>query len=267
MEPQLATLATTLPIGSKWLIENKYDGYRLLTRIDRGRVTLFTRGGQDWTTKFAEIAAESSSLSVDTAWLDGEIVVLVNDKPDFGALQEAISQRRSARIVYFVFDLLYLDGLDLRKIPLWTRRMRLRDVIGDGDDHVRFSEDFDAPAVQLLKAACEIGLEGILIKDRNAPYESGRTQSWLKGKCRLRQEFVVCGFTTPPASHELSGLILGYYSGTALRHAGHVGTGWDVKMADDLHKRLAKIEVPASPFDGPMVKERRWGEDRERSTG
>ncbi|MGF6440565.1 DNA ligase D [Paraburkholderia youngii] len=263
IEPQLASLATTLPTGNQWLIETKFDGYRLLARIEDERIRLFTRGGEDWTKKFPEIVLELVQIVTASAWLDGEIVVLVDGKPDFGALQKALSARQSGQIVYFVFDLMYLDGLSLRDVPLWARRACLSRLIGDGSDRIRFSEDFQAPAAQLLKAACEIGLEGIMLKDRNSPYTSGRTQTWRKGKCRLRQEFVICGFTTPEAAPRLlSGLIVGYHVDGKLRPAGHVGTGWDVKTANDLHRRLVALEAQASPFETKVPSERRWGTGR-----
>jgi bifunctional non-homologous end joining protein LigD len=259
LEPQLATLATSLPTSGDWIIEAKLDGYRLLTRIDKGRVRLITRGGHDWTARFPALKAEIKELALSTAWLDGEITVLKDGLPSFSALQDAIDGRANEDIVYFLFDLLYLDGRDLRKVPLWARRAQLARLLEAQGERLQFSQHFEAPPAQMFEAAAALGLEGLMLKRRDAPYESGRTPSWLKAKARLRQEFVVCGFTARDGNAgEVGSLLLGYYVGNRLVDAGSVGTGWDSRSAQDLWKRLLPLEVATAPFDVAAAKPRRW---------
>jgi bifunctional non-homologous end joining protein LigD len=256
LEPQLATLAASLPTGKDWIIETKFDGYRMMARIDKDRVRFFTRNGHDWTSKFKSLASELERLGIKSAWLDGEMVVLRDGLPDFQSLQNAIDSARNENIVYFLFDIPYFDGQDLKDVPLWSRRALLSHLVSPGE-RIRISEAFDAPAPQVFKAACDVGLEGLLFKRTDARYVSGRTQSWLKAKCTLRQEFVVVGFTDRAGqAHEIGSLLLGYHTDGELRYAGSVGTGWDARMAGDLRKRLAKLEIPSAPFEGKMPKSR-----------
>lgn len=265
LEPQLATLAASLPKGGDWIVETKFDGYRLLTRVENGRARLFTRGGHDWTSKLKSLAAELEKLNLSSAWLDGEIVVLEDGLPDFNALQNAIDAARNESIVYFLFDLMYQDGKDLRKIPLASRRGLLEQLIGEPTERIRISQHFNASPAQVFKAACELGLEGLVFKRRDAPYVSTRTQTWLKAKCTLRQEFVICGFTDRSgATPEVGSLLLGYHVEGKLRYAGNVGTGWDAKSGRDLWTRLTALEVPSAPLDAKAVKPGRWSK---RATG
>ncbi|BDC44643.1 DNA ligase D [Paraburkholderia terrae] len=262
LEPQRATLASSLPSGGDWITEAKLDGYRMLARVDNGRVRLFTSGGHDWTRKLASLAAEVESLPVSSGWLDGEIVALKDGLPDFGALQEAIDGAASQEIVFFLFDMPYLDGQDLRNVPLWTRRALLAGLLEGARERIRFSQDFEAPPAQVFEAAAGLGLEGLMLKRRDARYESGRTQTWLKAKCRLRQELVICGFTARGGKEgEVGSLLLGYYEGSKgsrLHDAGSVGTGWDARTGRDLWKRLAPLETDSAPFDVAITKSRRW---------
>ena len=179
-------------------MENKFDGYRMLARIADRRVQLLTRNGLDWTGKLKSLAEAVGKMGIEQAWLDGEIVVL-NERgvPDFNRLQNAIDNARSVDIVYFVFDVPFLGSQDLRQVPLASRRMVLEKLLAaaPASERVRFSQAFDARPHDLLRAACEMGLEGVMLKRRDAPYASRRTDTWLKLKCQLRQEFVVIGFT------------------------------------------------------------------------
>ena len=259
LEPQLATPADSLPTGGDWITEAKLDGYRMLARIDKGRVRLFTSGGHDWTKKLVVLAAEVEKLAVSSAWLDGEIVVLKDGIPDFTALQDAMDGPSDRSIVYFVFDVMYLDGKDLRKVPLWARRAALSQLLENAGDRIRFSQDFQSPPAQVFAAAAELGLEGLMLKRRDALYVSGRTQTWLKAKCRLRQEFVICGFTNRGGTAgEIGSLLLGYYADGELHDAGSVGTGWDARTARDLWNRLAPLEVDSAPFNVGKTKSLRW---------
>ncbi|TCG04486.1 DNA ligase D [Paraburkholderia steynii] len=267
LEPQRATLASSLPVGGDWITETKLDGYRILARVDKGRVRLFTSGGHDWTKKLAGLAVEVERLPVSSGWLDGEIVVLKDGLPDFGALQDAIDGAANQDIVFFLFDMPYLDGKDLRNVPLWTRRALLSGVLEGERERIRFSQDFEAPPAQVFEAAAGLGLEGLMLKRRDAPYESGRTQTWLKAKCRLRQELVICGFTARGGKDgEVGSLLLGYYEsseqggreGSKLHDAGSVGTGWDARTGRDLWGRLAPLETDSAPFDIVVTRSRRW---------
>ncbi|KAK42510.1 ATP-dependent DNA ligase, partial [Caballeronia jiangsuensis] len=195
LEPQLATLAPSLPAGGEWIVESKLDGYRLLARVDKKRVKLLTRNGHDWTTRFPLLVAELKELQLSSAWMDGEIVVLKNGIPSFSALQNAVDGQSNKDILYFLFDVMFLDGKDLRKVPLWSRRALLAPIVENAGERLLYSQDFDAPPAQIFEAATGLGLEGLMLKRRNAVYESGRTQTWLKAKARLRQELVICGMT------------------------------------------------------------------------
>ena len=260
IEPQLATLAAAPPSGD-WVIETKFDGYRLMARVEDGKAALITRNGHDWTKKMPALAAAIEALGLASSWLDGEIVVMsAAGVPDFNALQNAIDSVAGEEIDYFVFDLPFHSGRDLRKLPLRARRALLREIVGaNPSDRVRLSQSFDAPPAQMLEAARQMGLEGIILKRGDAPYVSGRTESWLKLKCHTRQELVICGFTDRANAHgEVGSLLLGYHAGGELKYAGNVGTGWNAKTGRDLHARLLKLEVAEPLFDAESLKPGRW---------
>lgn len=259
--PQLATLSRTPPADDGWLVEAKFDGYRVLARIAKGKVRLFTRNGNDWTDKLGSLAAAVEALGLDEGWLDGEMVVL-DDRggQDFNALQNAIDDARSDAITYFVFDAPYLAGHDLRAVPLWERRAALKAVLDRApSDRVRFSADFPSTPAELLKAACAMKFEGVIAKRRDAPYVSTRSDTWLKLKCSLRQEFVIGGYTDRSNStKEVGNLLLGVYEEGKLRFAGAVGTGWTLDTARALKNQLKPIEVDRSPFETGSTKQSRW---------
>lgn len=261
LAPQLATLASTPPPGGNWVAESKFDGYRMLARLHKGGARLFTRNGHDWTSKLKDLATHVEALGVQEGWLDGEIVVL-NDRgvPDFNRLQNAIDNASSHDVVYFLFDAPFLGGQDLRQVPLASRRAALRQILdAHGNERVRFSDAFDAPPTQLLQAACQIGLEGIILKRADAPYISTRSDTWLKLKCQQRQEFVVIGFTDRSgATSEVGSLLLGYHEGGVLLHAGSVGTGWSTRTGRELHTQLVTLEVGQPAVDPATVKPGRW---------
>lgn len=267
LAPQLATAAESAPTRGEWLYELKFDGYRLLARIDGdGQVRLHTRNGHDWTAKMKPLAASIAARGLRSTWLDGEIVVLGADgTPDFNALQKTIDASSSARtsgevIRYFVFDLPFHDGHDLRRVPLYARRALLRNVLGADDETVRYSADFPADAASLLESARTLGLEGIIAKRADAPYVSTRSDSWLKLKIGVRQELVVGGFTERQgAAREIGSLILGVFRADgAFEHAGSVGTGWDADTAIALRDRLAKLETAEPPFAAGSPDPGRW---------
>ncbi len=260
--PQLATLASAAPAGMQWIVENKFDGYRLLSRVDGKKVQLFTRNGHDWTSRLKTVAAAVAALELKSGWLDGEIVVLnANGVPDFNALQNSIDNAKTRDVVYFLFDLPFHAGKDLRPVPLSVRRARLATLIGDrAGDTLRFSQAFDVAPAQMLAAACQLGMEGVIAKRADAAYVSARTETWLKLKCGHRQEFVVIGFTDRAGARgEVGGLLLGYHGDDGrLRSGGSVGTGWNSKTGQELHAALAKLETEVPPVDPTTVAPGRW---------
>lgn len=267
MSPQLPTLSSAPPAAGEWLYEIKFDGYRIMARIEGAKVQLITRGGHDWTAKMPGLVKSLAALELESAWLDGEIVVLgASGTPDFHALQNAMDKTKSGNIDYFLFDAPYLEGHDLRKAPLLARRKALERLIEERpQERLRFSAAFDADAGAILESARAMGLEGVIAKRKDAPYESRRTQTWLKLKNWLRQEFVVAGYSDRSSGEAEVGALLLAVQGEngALQYVGNVGTGWDAKTAAALKRQLAKLETTASPFgDQPMPKSR-WGTSKE----
>ncbi len=269
LAPQLATLVTTPPgAGDEWLYEIKFDGYRMLARIEGRSLQLFTRNGHDWTAKLAPLRKALLKMKLPNGWYDGEVVVMNSaGVPDFGALQQAFDASKPANVVYYLFDLPYCDGRDLRRWPLEARREVLRRLLEPaGGDTVRFSEVFDAPAASVLASACRLGLEGVIAKRRDSVYASRRSADWVKLKCVQRQEFVVGGFTDPQGARTgIGALLLGVHDEHGvLQYAGRVGTGFDEKTLSNLTKELDKLRSKKRPFDTTNTIEGRphWVEPR-----
>jgi len=256
LAPQLATLVDAPPTEGEWQYEVKFDGYRILARIDGDDVRLFTRNGNDWTSKLRSLAAEVRALGLPDGWLDGEIVMVdANGVTDFQSLQNAFETAHVDAIQYYVFDLPYYAGRDLRAMPLTERRALLRQLLrqlmaAKPASRLRFSESFEAEPQEMLDAACRMKLEGVIGKRVDAPYVSTRANTWIKLKCTLRQEFVIGGFTDPKGSRSgLGSLLLGVHDAQGkLRYAGNVGTGFDTAMLDSLRKRLDPLVVDSAPF-------------------
>lgn len=261
VEPCLATLQERPPAGEGWLHEVKFDGYRLQARIEHGEVKLLTRSGLDWTARFGKaLVAALAGLPCETALVDGEVVALGEAGiSSFSALQAALSEGRTAGLVYFAFDLLLLDGEDLRDEPLLARKERLQALLQDvpADSPLRYSEHFVEPGQTMLSHACRMGLEGVVSKRADAPYRSGRGRSWIKSKCSQRQEFVIAGYVpSEAAGRKLRSIVAGYYENGELKPAGRVGTGFTVKSASALKKKLDALKSEASPFKGAAARER-----------
>lgn len=261
VEPCLATLQDKPPAGDAWLHEVKFDGYRLQARISAGKVRLLTRTGLDWTERFGErISGELAALPCETALIDGEVVALgENGISSFSALQAALSEGKTANLVFFAFDLLHLDGENLQAEPLLARKERLEELLRAAgvDSPLRYSEHFIEPGQTMLRHACRMGLEGVVSKRADAPYRSGRGRDWVKSKCTQRQEFVVAGYVPSRTSrNQLGSLVLGYHEDGELKPAGRVGTGFTRSSAAALKKKLDAIAAKASPFAGKAGRER-----------
>lgn len=262
--PQLATLVKTVPDSDDWLHEIKFDGYRLGARVDDGTVTLLTRAGNDWTASFPEVRDAVAQLPVGRALLDGEVAAVLPDgRTSFQALQRWLSGGGTASLVYYVFDLLHLDGEDVGRLPLEERKERLEALVQrlPGDSVIRYSSHVVGGGRRFFAAVCERGLEGIVSKPRHKPYEAGRRGGWTKSKCLQRQPMVIGGFTdsSDGVKNGLGALLLGVYDDAGvLRFAGKVGTGFTQRSAADLRARLATLERKMSPFDEPPVEARRW---------
>ncbi len=255
--PQLATLVSAPPAGAGWLHEPKLDGYRLLCRIDGSRVALLTRRGNDWTDRFASIAAAARDLQCKQALLDGEAVIFdAHGLTDFQRLQDAIP-RNDPAIALVAFDLLYLDGYDLRGAPLIERKRLLERLLADAHGAIRFGEHASGDGDAFLREACRLGLEGIVSKRADGTYVGRRTRSWLKIKCLARQELVIVGYTDPAGSRKGFGaLLLGVRDAAAapLRYAGKVGTGFDERTLTALAPRLAALERRTPPVDAASAR-------------
>jgi len=252
--PQLATLVEEAPDGDAWIHEIKLDGYRVLCRIDGPDVQLTTRRANDWTASFPTLARAARQLHVRDALIDGEVVVLDSGGlSSFQSLQNALGRGREKDVVYFAFDLLFLDGRDLRELPLLERKAMLADVLAKAPPMIRYTDHVEGDGPTFFAQACRLSLEGIVSKRCDAPYRSGRTKDWLKVKCLNRQEFVVAGFTDPEGGRSGFGaLVLGVHEkGGALRHVGRVGTGFSAATLEDLHARMKRIERTSSPFERP----------------
>ncbi len=250
-KPQLATLVDSVPDGD-WRYEIKFDGYRIMARIESGKVQLFTRNGHDWTQKMPQQAEALAGLGLESAWLDGEVVVPDDDgTPDFQALQNAFEVGRSGNIVYYLFDMPYLNGMDLREVPLEERRAALHQVLdADESELLRFSADFTEQPDSMLESACQMKLEGLIGKRAGSTYVSRRSNSWVKIKCKNRQEFVIVGYTEPKGARSGFGaLLLGLHDDQGqLLYAGKVGTGFNQATLESLHAKFKPLKVAQSPL-------------------
>lgn len=259
VDPCVATLVDKPPKGPDWALEVKWDGYRLGVYVEPGGVRAITRGGYDWTKKFGSIVAEARQLGHASMILDGEAVV-VDDRgrSDFGLLQRAIGKRPSlhdaGEIIFYAFDLLYLDGHDLQNLPLSERRRRLEPIVAGRTGPIRFSEEVNADGEEFFRVACEHGLEGIIAKRRDKPYRSGRRPEWLKIKCARRDTFVIVGYEPSNVPGAIGRLLLAARKGEGLVYVGGCGTGWSNQESMKLRELLNAI-----PADSPAVKLKRKG--------
>jgi bifunctional non-homologous end joining protein LigD len=248
-------LADTVPSGSGWIHEMKYDGYRCLLSIGGGEAKVFTRSGLDWSDKFPEIVAAAREIEAGSALLDGEIVAL-DDKgsSSFSALQQAISEGGRG-LTLFLFDALEVDGEDLTSLPNIERKARLATLLGEGrPPHILYAEHIVGRGDELLQAMCEAKQEGIISKRADSLYRGTRTKCWLKIKCTQRQEFIIVGWTpSDKKGRGFRSLLLAVHEDGALRYVGKVGTGFSMPVMFDLLERMAKIEVAKAPTEVPRA--------------
>ncbi|MGB7196442.1 MAG: DNA ligase D [Collimonas pratensis] len=256
LAPQLATLAEVAPADNNaWSYEIKFDGYRLLTRVTEKTLHLYTRNGNDWTGKLSKLAAALAKMKLPPGWYDGEIVILdAQGIPSFQGLQQAFDSAATQEIIYYLFDLPFCDGYDLRKVPLSERRQLLQALFTQKTPaSVRFSENFDVAPKDIVASVCGMGLEGVIGKRKDSPYVTRRSADWIKLKCTRRQEFVIGGYTDPKGARVgIGSLLLGVHDEEGkLRYAGNVGTGFDQRSLTALEQRLRDIATDHKPFDGP----------------
>ena len=238
-DPQLCTLVDSVPTGSGWIHEVKYDGYRALVAVAGGTAKVFTRSGLDWTDKFPGIAEAAAALPVGSALIDGEIVAFKDGRPDFSTLKDAISH--GGAMTLFAFDLLEHDGKSLAKQGNVVRKERLRGLVDGSDERLQFAEHIVGSGEQLFETMCREGYEGIVSKRADAPYAGKRTSDWLKIKCLLRQEFVIVGWLGSDKRRGFRSLLLGVREGGTLRYAGKVGTGFTQATIAEIGAKLDRL--------------------------
>jgi bifunctional non-homologous end joining protein LigD len=257
-EPQKATLVDSVPAGSAWLHEMKFDGYRCLLAVGGGGAKVYTRTGLDWSDKFPEIVEAARGIEVGSALLDGEIVALdEKGSSNFSALQQAISEGGRG-LTLFLFDALEIDGENLAPLPNIERKQRLASLLGEGrPPFILYADHIVGAGEKLFDAMCEAGQEGIISKKAEAPYRGARTKAWLKVKCTRRQEFVIVGWTpSDKKARSLRALLLAVNEGDKLRYAGKVGTGFSMATLQDLLGRLQKLEIDKAPLSVPRAEAR-----------
>ena len=245
VEPQLATLKGKAPAGDRWVHEIKFDGYRAQVHVDGGQVRVFTRSGLDWTKKFHLIAESFEGLPIDRAIFDGEICVVKEGRTNFSALQAELAAGRQRSMVLYLFDLLFMDGFDLRKSPQLERKRVLKMLYDEAGmkEPLLYSEHLDTDGQAMFEAAAKLNWEGIISKRVDAPYRSDRNEGWLKIKVSQREQFPIVGFV-PAAAGGIAALHVARREGKTLTYVGKVGTGFSMKVSADLRKRLDALPPP-----------------------
>jgi DNA ligase D-like protein (predicted ligase) len=262
IKPQLTELVKQPPDGPDWFHEIKYDGYRIHARIDAGNVRLLTRAGLDWTRKYPPIAAALKELPVGTAYLDGELCgVRPDGTTSFSIIQAASDSGNADALVFFLFDLLFLDGEDLTGLPLSDRKTRLATVMSGVGPPLQYSDHQVGRGPTFYAEACKLGLEGVVSKRADAPYVPGDRGLWVKTKCLNREEFVVVGWTDPEGARPyLGALLLAYHDATGkLIYAGRAGTGIGHAELERIWRRLQPLATDKMPLDLPPPRDSRFG--------
>jgi len=249
--PQLATLRSKAPAGDGWLHEIKYDGYRLQIHLNKGTVTVYTRNGLDWTKRFSAIA-RSFDIPVERAIFDGEVVVVKDGRTNFSELQAALAGGQQGALTFLAFDLLFLEGFDLRGAPLIERKRILKGLFDETGlaGPVMYADHLEGDGARLFEHASKLGYEGIISKKRDAPYRSDRSDAWVKIKCVQRAKFPVVGFVKDPTG--VAALHLGRKQGKDLVYMGKVGTGWSHTVSSQIRKQLDTVVNPKSKLTKPI---------------
>jgi bifunctional non-homologous end joining protein LigD len=256
VEPALATSIGRVPSGERWVHEIKFDGYRVQLHIANEGVRVFTRRGKDWSARFKKIAHDAFLISAASAIIDGEVVVPAADgTTDFSVLQNQL-RGKSDKIVMVAFDLLYLNGYDLRKLPLFERKAHLKRLIAK--TAIQFSESFEVHGKEMYRHACKTGLEGVVSKVRDSRYFSGRTNDWVKKTCAQRETLTIAGFAFDGTKWD--GLYLGRRKGRDLIYAGKVDHGFDTTSAKDLQARLKPLIRKTQPYANKIAHRGIWVE-------
>jgi bifunctional non-homologous end joining protein LigD len=254
--PALATSIGKVPNGERWVHEIKFDGYRVQVHLRDAAVKVFTRRGNDWTNRFRKIAADAWHINAGSAIIDGEVVVPAEDgATDFSVLQNEL-KGRSKKIVMVAFDLLYLNGYDLRKVPLFERKALSNKIIAETD--IQFSESFEVDGAEMYKHACKTGLEGVVSKVRDSRYVSGRVNDWVKKTCAQRETLSIAGFALD--GNKWDGLYLARQKGKELIYAGKVDHGFDTASAKDLRARLKPLIRATQPYSKKIAHRGTWVE-------
>jgi len=244
IEPALAMSVDRVPAGRRWIHEIKFDGYRVQVHLQRGKVTAYTRRGYDWTRRFRKVAGDAGEIDAGSAIIDGEVVVpQANGATDFSVLQNEL-KGRSKKIVLVAFDLLYLNGFDLRALRLVERKAQLKKLIEHTD--VQFSDSFEIEGREMISHACKVGLEGVVSKVRDSRYVSGRGNDWVKKTCAQRETLPIAGFALD--GDDWDGIYVGRYEGDELVYAGKVDHGFDRSSAEELRRRLKPLIRSTQPY-------------------
>jgi bifunctional non-homologous end joining protein LigD len=256
VEPALASAIGKVPTGERWIHEIKFDGYRVQLHLVNDAIKVFTRRGIDWTRRFKKIAGDAFAISAGSAIIDGEIVVpAAGGGTDFSVLQNQL-RGKSDKIVMVAFDLLYLNGYDLRKLPLLERKVLLKTLIAK--TAIQFSESFEVDGREMFKHACELGLEGTVSKVRDSRYHSGRGNDWVKKTCAQRETLPIAGFALK--ENKFDGIYVGRLKGKDLVYAGKVDHGFDTASARDLQARLKPLIRKTQPYAKKIAHKAVWVE-------
>nr|WP_249142007.1 non-homologous end-joining DNA ligase [Bradyrhizobium diazoefficiens] len=254
----MASSIEKVPSGARWIHEIKFDGYRVQVHLANEAVKVFTRRGHDWTNRFKKVADDAWHIKAGSAIVDGEVVVPAADgTTDFSVLQNEL-KGRSTSIVLVAFDLLYLNGRDLRKLPLFQRKTELKKIIHGTE--VQFSESFEIEGREMFAHACKIGLEGVVSKVRDSAYASGRGNNWVKKTCAQRETLTIAGFALDEGKWD--GIYLGRRKGDDLVYAGKVDHGFNKVSADDLQKRLRPLIRKTQPYAKRIAHKGIWVEPK-----
>jgi bifunctional non-homologous end joining protein LigD len=256
VEPALASSIHKVPSGERWIHEIKFDGYRVQVHLANTTVKVFTRRGNDWTNRFKKIADDTWHINAGSAIIDGEVTVPSTDGvSDFSVLQNEL-RGKSTKMVLYAFDLLYLNGFDLRRARLFERKALLRNLVAKTD--ILFSESFELDGAAMFKHACKMGLEGVVSKVRDSRYNSGRGNDWVKATCRQRETLPIAGFALK--KDRFDGLYIGRQKGGELIYAGKVDNGFDSASAKDLQARLKPLIRKTQPYAKKIAHRGVWVE-------